>query len=152
MLPALEAAISEKATAPSAEEDAGSSADCAFLPLSRRLSGSLDSLDKRDIGELKSFTKPPPLVMLSLEAVCVILGEKTDWESCRKVVIDTGTPPSRETPSAASATRTTRRISKAKGAGGMGGFGGEGGRVLRLPQPPHEFGQRQHSSGCAEKA
>lgn len=54
------------------------------------VSASLDSLDKRDITEIKSFTKPPPLVMLAMEAVCIILGEKTDWDHCRKVLSDTG--------------------------------------------------------------
>ncbi|KAL8274015.1 hypothetical protein Esti_002104 [Eimeria stiedai] len=60
------------------------------MPAIETALSSLDALDKRDITEIKSFTKPPPLVMLAMEAVCVVLGEKTDWEHCRKVLSDTG--------------------------------------------------------------
>ncbi|XP_026194572.1 dynein heavy chain 6, axonemal [Cyclospora cayetanensis] len=60
------------------------------MPALEAALASLDSLDKRDITEIKSFFKPPPLVMITMEAVCTILGEKTDWEQCRKVLSDTG--------------------------------------------------------------
>ncbi|KAL8439117.1 hypothetical protein Efla_003357 [Eimeria flavescens] len=60
------------------------------MPALEAAISSLDALDKRDITEIKSFTKPPPLVMLAVEAVCVVLGEKTEWEHGRKVLSDTG--------------------------------------------------------------
>lgn len=36
---------------------------------------ALDSLNKQDITEVKSFTKPPPLVETVLCAVCLLMGE-----------------------------------------------------------------------------
>ena len=35
---------------------------------------ALDSLNKQDITEVKSFTKPPPLVETVLAAVCLLMG------------------------------------------------------------------------------
>ncbi|CAD7967000.1 unnamed protein product, partial [Amoebophrya sp. A25] len=49
---------------------------------------ALDALDKKDITEIRTFVKPPPLVMLTMEAVCVLLGEKTDWDSAKRVMQD----------------------------------------------------------------
>ena len=49
---------------------------------------ALDALDKKDITEVKSFAKPPPLVMLTMEAVNTLLGEKTDWDSAKRVLTD----------------------------------------------------------------
>lgn len=40
---------------------------------------ALSKINKNDIAEIKGFTNPPPIVVLVLEAVCVLLGEKTDW-------------------------------------------------------------------------
>ena len=34
------------------------------------------------------YAKPPPLVMKVMEAVCVLLGTKTDWDSAKKVLSD----------------------------------------------------------------
>lgn len=34
--------------------------------------------------ELKSFTSPPAMVKIVLEAVCLILGEKEDWDTAKK--------------------------------------------------------------------
>lgn len=47
---------------------------------------SLDSLSKNDINEVKSFAKPPSLVMMTMEAVNVLLGEKPDWDTAKKVL------------------------------------------------------------------
>ncbi|CAJ1374899.1 unnamed protein product [Effrenium voratum] len=47
---------------------------------------SLDALDKKDIQEIKSFAKPPPLVMMTMEAVNVLLQEKPDWDTAKKVL------------------------------------------------------------------
>jgi dynein heavy chain len=35
---------------------------------------SLDALNKGDITEVKGFPKPPPLVQMTMEAVCILLG------------------------------------------------------------------------------
>ncbi|CAD7935566.1 unnamed protein product [Amoebophrya sp. A120] len=47
---------------------------------------ALDSLDKKDITEVKSFAKPPPLVETVLCAVCLLMGEKENWDSAKKLM------------------------------------------------------------------
>jgi hypothetical protein len=37
---------------------------------------ALKSLDKNDISELKVFSKPPELVQIVMEGVCLLLGSK----------------------------------------------------------------------------
>ena len=41
---------------------------------------ALDSLNKSDIQEMKSFANPPEMVKFTMEAVCVLMGEKLDWK------------------------------------------------------------------------
>jgi dynein heavy chain len=67
--------------------DAQRDLDIAMPALEKALK-SLDALDKKDITEIKSFSKPPPLVMMTMEAVNVLLGEKPDWDSAKKVLND----------------------------------------------------------------
>jgi len=69
------------------QEDAQRDLDVAMPALESALK-SLDALDKKDIQEIKSFPKPPPLVMMTMEAVDTLLGEKTDWDSAKKVLTD----------------------------------------------------------------
>lgn len=38
---------------------------------------------QNDIVEIKSFPKPPPLVQMTLEAVCILKQEKPDWDTVR---------------------------------------------------------------------
>jgi hypothetical protein len=45
---------------------------------------SLKALNKNDIVEIKSFAKPPPLVQMTLEAVCILKQEKPDWDTVRQ--------------------------------------------------------------------
>ena len=49
---------------------------------------ALNSLNKNDISEIKAFTKPPELVQVVMEAVCIMLGQKPDWDSAKKVLAD----------------------------------------------------------------
>lgn len=70
------------------KDDAQADLDQA-LPALERAKQSLDALKKDDITEIKSFPKPPQLVQLTMEAVNTVLGEKTDWETAKKVVSDT---------------------------------------------------------------
>ena len=44
--------------------------------------------------EIKSFAKPPPLVQTTLEAVCILKGEKPDWDTAKKMMSDTDFLPS----------------------------------------------------------
>ena len=49
---------------------------------------ALDSLNKNDITEIKGFAKPPPLVELTLEAVCILCGVKPAWDDAKKMMND----------------------------------------------------------------
>lgn len=50
---------------------------------------SLKQLNKGDIVEIKSFPKPPPLVQMTMEAVCILKHEKPDWDTAKKLLGDT---------------------------------------------------------------
>lgn len=58
------------------------------LPALNAAVQSLSALNKGDITEIKSFSKPPPLVQTTMEAVCTLLGEKPDWDTAKKVLGD----------------------------------------------------------------
>ena len=60
------------------------------LPALAAANTALDSLDKSDISELRVFTTPPELVQTVLEAVCLLLGAKTDWKSAKSVMGESG--------------------------------------------------------------
>ena len=60
------------------------------LPALEAAVESLNSLNKADITEMRSFPKPPPLVQKTMEAVCVLLQEKPDWDTAKRVMNDTG--------------------------------------------------------------
>lgn len=49
---------------------------------------ALARLEKRDIVEIKSFSKPPPLVRLVMETVCVLFKTHPDWTSARRLLSD----------------------------------------------------------------
>lgn len=55
------------------------------LPALRAAEEALNALNKTDIIEMKTFPKPPALVQLTMEGVCVLLGERADWETARRV-------------------------------------------------------------------
>lgn len=65
------------------KDDAQKDLDAAMPALNAALE-ALNSLNKNDITEIKSFAKPPPLVQMVMEAVCVLLGEKPDWDTSKK--------------------------------------------------------------------
>ncbi|XP_024516360.1 LOW QUALITY PROTEIN: dynein heavy chain 6, axonemal, partial [Selaginella moellendorffii] len=69
------------------KDDAQKDLDAAMPALNAAVQ-ALNSLNKNDITEIKSFTKPPPLVLLTMEGVCVLLGEKPDWDTSKKVMSD----------------------------------------------------------------
>ena len=58
------------------------------LPALESAYKALDSLDKKDIAELKVFTKPPDLVLMVMEAICILFKMKPDWESSKKLLSD----------------------------------------------------------------
>jgi len=47
---------------------------------------ALDSLDKKDVQEVKSYAKPPDLVQRVMEAVCILRGKKPDWGEAKKLL------------------------------------------------------------------
>ena len=51
---------------------------------------ALDSLDKKDTQEVKSFAKPPDLVQRVMEAICVLMDKKPGWDESKKLLNDSG--------------------------------------------------------------
>eukprot|EP00937_MAST-01D_sp_MAST-1D-sp2_P001492 g1492.t1 len=49
---------------------------------------ALDALDKKAVGEVKNFANPPDAVKLTLDAVCILFGEKEDWKTAKKLMSD----------------------------------------------------------------
>lgn len=56
------------------------------MPALNAAVAALDALDKKDITEVKGFVKPPQAVQVVMEAVCIMLGEKPDWETSKRVL------------------------------------------------------------------
>ncbi|KAG6975144.1 hypothetical protein JG688_00002699 [Phytophthora aleatoria] len=56
------------------------------LPALNAAVAALDSLDKKDISEVKGFVKPPQAVQVVMEAVCIMLGEKADWDNSKRIL------------------------------------------------------------------
>ena len=50
-------------------------------PALEAANNALNTLDKADISELRVFTTPPEMVQKVLEAVCILLGQETDWKT-----------------------------------------------------------------------
>jgi hypothetical protein len=49
---------------------------------------ALESLDKKQIQEVKSFASPPKAVQTVMFAVCLLLGKKETWEESKKLLND----------------------------------------------------------------
>ncbi|KAG2448089.1 hypothetical protein HYH02_007114 [Chlamydomonas schloesseri] len=58
------------------------------LPALNAAMAALKALDKNDIVEIKSFSKPPAAVQTTMEAVCVLKGEKADWDTAKRLLGD----------------------------------------------------------------
>lgn len=56
------------------------------LPAFESAVKALRSLSKDDINTVKSYMNPPEYVKKTLEAVCILLGEKPDWATAKKVM------------------------------------------------------------------
>ncbi|CAG9860518.1 unnamed protein product [Phyllotreta striolata] len=68
-------------------DDAQKDLDSA-LPALQAATKALQSLNKKDIDEVKVFQKPPLLVTVVLEAVCLLLGIKPDWANAKQLLAD----------------------------------------------------------------
>ncbi|KAJ0412743.1 hypothetical protein ATCC90586_002373 [Pythium insidiosum] len=69
------------------QADAQKDLDVAMPALNNAVK-ALDSLSKNDITEVKSFAKPPAAVETVMNAVCLLLNEKQNWDSAKKVLSD----------------------------------------------------------------
>ena len=58
------------------------------LPALEGATKALNALNKGDITEIKGFKNPPPLVGMTMEVVCILLQQKADWDSAKKVLSD----------------------------------------------------------------
>ncbi|QDZ24237.1 heavy chain of dynein [Chloropicon primus] len=84
-----EAAEVDKSTAETQaiKDDAQKDLDQA-LPALEGATKALNALNKGDITEIKGFKNPPPLVGMTMEVVCILLQQKADWDSAKKVLGD----------------------------------------------------------------
>ena len=56
------------------------------MPILERALKALDSINPKDIFEMKNYKNPPAAVRMVLESVCILLSESTDWSSVQHVV------------------------------------------------------------------
>jgi dynein heavy chain len=56
------------------------------LPALHAAQKALNTLSSKDIGEIKTFSKPPPNVEKTMDAVLVLLGEKDGWASAKSAL------------------------------------------------------------------
>jgi len=47
-----------------------------------------NTLQRADLGEMKTVLRPPAGVALTMEVICLLLGESPSWESSRKLLAD----------------------------------------------------------------
>eukprot|EP00003_Mantamonas_plastica_P025987 TRINITY_DN5190_c0_g1_i1.p1 TRINITY_DN5190_c0_g1~~TRINITY_DN5190_c0_g1_i1.p1 ORF type:complete len:1587 (-),score=644.35 TRINITY_DN5190_c0_g1_i1:21-4370(-) len=59
------------------------------LPSYNIAAKEVNNLDKNDLREVRTFKKPPRLVQTVMEAVCILFQRKPDWETSKKILIDT---------------------------------------------------------------
>ncbi|XP_043489610.1 dynein axonemal heavy chain 6 [Polistes fuscatus] len=60
----------------------------AVIPALEEAEQALKALNKNDINEIRVFNQPPRLVRFVMEAVNLLLGEKTDWPTAKLVLGD----------------------------------------------------------------
>lgn len=78
-----ETALQTEAIASDAQKDLDEA-----LPALESAYKALDSLEKKDIAELKVFSKPPDAVLMVMEAICILFKVKPDWDSSKKLLSD----------------------------------------------------------------
>lgn len=48
----------------------------------------MKALNKNDVNEIRVFQKPPKLVQFVMEAVCILLNVKADWNTAKQIMAD----------------------------------------------------------------
>ena len=82
-----ETKIVEKQTAETTAVQLDAQADLdKALPALQAAQDALKTLNKGDITEVKNMAKPPAGVVMVLEAVLILMKEKTDWANAKKVM------------------------------------------------------------------
>ncbi|QQP56239.1 Uncharacterized protein FKW44_000834, partial [Caligus rogercresseyi] len=69
------------------KEDAHSSLERAIPGLESALAG-LHAIDKNEVTEIRSFKNPPESIQQVMEAVCILLGHKSDWNGAKSLLSD----------------------------------------------------------------
>ena len=83
-----EAKVKEQQEETSAvQADAQRDLDRALPALDKAIK-ALNALEKKDITEMRSYATPPEAVQKVMEAVCILLGVKPDWDAAKKVMQD----------------------------------------------------------------
>ena len=85
--------IDEEAVKKQQEETAIIQADAQkdldrALPALEKAIKALNALEKKDITEMRSYATPPEAVQKVMEAVCLLLGVKPDWDQAKKLMQD----------------------------------------------------------------
>ena len=58
------------------------------MPIYNSALEALNTLNRNDISEIKMSNNPHQLVKFTLECVAILLDEKTDWDSIKKMITD----------------------------------------------------------------
>ena len=56
------------------------------MPIYREALAALDTLNKGDIIEMKSYAKPPEDLVLVISAVCLLMDVKENWDEGKKLM------------------------------------------------------------------
>ena len=56
------------------------------MPIYKEALGALDTLNKNDIIEMKSYAKPPEDLVLVIQAVCFLLDKPENWDEGKKLM------------------------------------------------------------------
>lgn len=58
------------------------------MPILEEALLALDSLSKKDISEMKSYGRPPPKVMMVMDAICILKGVMPGWDESKRILGD----------------------------------------------------------------